>query len=199
MTTAQKDLKVKKPQDDNQAPAKADTGSLVKEQEPVISFEDEAKIVAEIQDRSESLDREAIERVRAEIPETKQAMPEPELAPDLEDAGVVNPQKEADQVIAKGASLNLPISEDEYKQGLQIKFKGKTFDKSFVGVSSFIAFSMWVGRLIKMAHKHAMKIVFRKSSFATSSAEAMEVKKASADAQALADRSEDKGDTKNAD
>lgn len=162
MATAQKDLKTKKPQDDSQAQVPAGAGGLGKEQEPTVSFEDEAKIVAEIQDRSAAIDREAIERVRAEIPESKQAMPEPELAPDLEDAGVESPQKEADRVILQGASLNLPISEDEYEQGLKTKFGGKTFDKSFVGVSSFIALSMWVGRLIKMAHKHAMKVVFRK-------------------------------------
>lgn len=163
MVTAQDDLKAKKPQDDNQASsAPVSGGAAGKEAESTISYEDEAKIVAEIQDRSSSIDREAIDKVRAEIPETKQAMPEPELAPDLEDAGVVNPQRAADQVIAKGASLNLPISEEEYKKGLKVKFAGKTFDKSFVGVSSLIALSMWVGRLIKMAHKHTMRVVFRK-------------------------------------
>ena len=163
MATVQKDPKAKKQQDDDQVSIPVSSTPVGKEAEPVISsFADEAKIIAEIQDRSNAIDREAIEQVRAEIPETKQAMPEPELPADLQDAGVVNPQTEADKVVSQGATLNLPISDDEYQEGKKIKLEGKTIDKSIVGVSSFIALSMWIGRLIKMAHKHAMRVVFRK-------------------------------------
>lgn len=163
MVTAQKDPKTKKQQDDNQAnPVVISRGAAGKEAENPISFEDEAAIVAEIQDRSAAIDREALEKVREKIPDAKQAMPEVELAPEVEDAGVKSPQKEADNVVIRGSEVDLPISEAEYNQGKEIKVGGKSVDKSIVGVSSFIALTMWIGRLIKMAHKHAMRVVFRK-------------------------------------
>ncbi len=163
MVTVQKDPKTKKLQDDDQTnSAPVSGGGAGKETESAISFEDEAKIVAEIQDRSAAIDKEALERVREKIPEAKQSMPEIELAQELEAAGVKSPQKEADTVVVRGAELDLPISEEEYKKDLSFKVGGKTVDKSIVGVSSLIAFTMWIGRLIKMAHKHAMKVVFRK-------------------------------------
>lgn len=162
MATVQKDPKTKKQQDDNQAPAIVGSESPGKETEPSISFEDEAKIVAEIQDRSAAIDKEALESIREKIPEAKQAIPEVELAPDLEDAGVKSPQKEADKVVIRGSEIDLPISEEEYKKGLGIKVGGRSSDKSIVGVSSLIAFTLWIGRLIKIAHKHAMRVVFRR-------------------------------------
>lgn len=162
MATLQKDPQAKKVQDDDQIPAGVGGGGAGKESEPAISFEDEAKIVAEIGDRSSAIDREALDRVREQIPEAKQAMPEPELSPDVEDARVSNPQTDADNVVIKGATLNLPFSEGEYNKGLHIRIAGKIMDKTVVGVSSLVALSMWIGRLIKMAHKHAMKVVFRK-------------------------------------
>lgn len=159
MVTVQKDPKVKEIKGEEAAAVSG--GSPGKESEPGITFEDEAKIVAEIQDRSSALDKEKLDQVRAEIPETKHAFPEPEIPPELEDAGVINPQTEADRVISQGTSLNLPFSEEEYNKGLHVKIAGKIVDKAVVGVSSVVALSMWIGRLVKMAHKHAMKVVFR--------------------------------------
>lgn len=177
MATAQTDNKKK--QDDRAVqPVSAGGG---KESEKTLTFEEEKKLVVEIQDRSTELDRVELEKIRTHIPEIKQAVPEPEIPSEVVSSGVVSPQAEADKVISGGATLDLPISEDEYKKGRDSKFSSKVSDQDVVGVSSLIAMVMWVGRLIKMAHKHAMKVVFRRSSFATSSAKATEAKKATED------------------
>lgn len=177
MATAQTDDKKKK--DDNAVSPVSSGGG--KESEKTLTFEEEKKLVAEIQDRSTELDRVELEKIRTHIPEVKQAVPEPELPSEVASSGVVSPQAEADKVISAGATLDLPISEDEYKKGLNSKFSSKAADGDIVGVSSLVAMVMWVGRLIKMAHKHTMKVLFRKSSSATSSAKATEVKKATED------------------
>ena len=160
MVTVQADDKKKK--DDNALqPVSAGGG---KESEKTLTFEEEKKLVAEIQDRSSELDRAELEKIRTHIPEVKQAVPEPELPMEVANSGVISPQAEADKVISSGTELDLPISEDEYKKGLNSNFNSKVSDQDIVGVSSLIAMVMWVGRLIKMAHKHAMKVIFKKSS-----------------------------------
>lgn len=173
MATAQTDNK-KKQDDQTVQPVSAGGG---KESEKTLTFEEEKKLVTEIQDRSSELDRVELEKIRTHIPEAKQAVPEPELPSEVASSGVVSPQAEADKVISGGATLDLPISEDEYKKGLNSKFSSKVSDQDVIGVSSLIAMIMWVGRLIKMAHKHTMKVVFRRSF----SAETTEVKKATED------------------
>lgn len=166
MAAAQKTPKTKKSDDLKNQPQVSGT-SLTKEGEPLItSFEDEAKIIAEITSKSRELDNEAFQEtlneVRKHVPEVKERVSEPELAKEVKDAGVVNPQQEADQVVAKGPSLDLPLSEEEYAKGQSEKLGGKSVDKSIVGVSSLIALTMWVGRMIKLAHKHAMRVIFKK-------------------------------------
>lgn len=158
MATAQTDDKKKK--DDAVQPVSSGGG---KESGKTLTFEEEKKLVAEIQDRSTELDRVELEKIRTHIPEVKQAVPEPELPMEVANSGVISPQAEADKVVSGGTELDLPISEDEYKKGLNSKFNSKAADYDVVGVSSLIAMVMWVGRLIKMAHKHAMKIIFKKS------------------------------------
>lgn len=163
-----------------QAPA---TGSAkVKEQEPPppAGGEDD-KIIAEITSRAEAVDAEAIAKVREAIPDAAQAQSlQPQLPADVVDAGVVSPQIEADKVVADGATINLPVEETTYKKGLHARVAGVVKDKVVVGVTSLAALAMWVGRLIKMAHKHTMRVVFRSSS-ASSSAKATDDKKATED------------------
>lgn len=138
-------------------------GREVKEREAVVSREEEDKIMAEITTRAEVADRQMEAQVLESFPEARRPVPEPKMAPDVEDAGVVHPQTEAEKVVTRGPTLDLPISEQTYKQGLHLKIAGAVVNKAVVGVSSLAALAMWIGRLIKMAHKHTMKVVFRRA------------------------------------
>lgn len=137
------------------------SGSVVKEQEP--AREQEAEVLSEIKEASKEADNEALEKVRQEIGhDAKLAHEEVEIGPDLEDHGVKSPEKEARRVLEKGSTLKLPISEEEYKKGEQVKVGGKVIDKMVIGVSSLAALAIWIGRLIKMTHEKTLKVVFRK-------------------------------------
>lgn len=135
---------------------------LAKEQEPSAALGEEGKILAEIKTSAEALDREALGEVQKSVAEARQARPEPELPPDVADAGVISPQQAAEEVVTGGATLELPISEDRYKEGLHRRIAGRVTEKVVYGASSLAALAMWVGRLIKMAHKHTMRVIFRK-------------------------------------
>lgn len=145
------------------------TGSTkAKEQEPVSAVSaaaEEDQLMAEITSTSEAMDAAAIERLQKDAPDIKRSQPQPELKPDVEDAGVKIPEQEADNVIRQGSTLSLPVSEKAYKKGQQTKVSGKIEgapgQKIVVGVSSVAALAIWIGRLFKLAHMHAMKIVFR--------------------------------------
>ncbi|OGD93613.1 hypothetical protein A2697_04115 [Candidatus Curtissbacteria bacterium RIFCSPHIGHO2_01_FULL_41_44] len=131
-----------------------------KEQEPKASDED--KIMAEIKTTAEALDKELIGKVQESVKEIVQAKPEPEIPPDVEDVGVYGSQAAAEEVVKSGTTLDLPISGATYKRGLSAKLTGKVFDKVVVGASSLMVLAIWIGRLIKIAHKHTMRVVFRK-------------------------------------
>lgn len=134
----------------------------VKEHEPGGSRSDEDKLMAEIRAVSETDDQRHLESVQDLIKDAKRAEPEPQLPPDVEDAGVISPVIEAEKVISEGTTLELPIDEEAYKRGLHVKVAGAVVDKAVVGVSGLTALAMWVARLIKKAHKHTMRVVFRR-------------------------------------
>lgn len=140
-------------------------GTQVKEQEPARG-KTEDELMVEITTRADALDREHEAKVRELIAEVRRTVPEPAVPPDVEDAGVVSPQLAAEDVVKKGTILDLPVAESVYKKGLQTKLRGKVVgtvgNKLVVGVSSLVALAMWIGRLVKMAHGHAMKVIFRK-------------------------------------
>ena len=146
------------PPDDKMGAVKA------KEQEPTSqeTKAEEGKILSEVIRTSEAADEQAEKAIQSAISEARLARPEPKLAPDVADSGVKVPQEQADEVVRSGTTINLPISEDEYKKGLHQKVAGVVVNKVVVGTSSFFALATWIGRLIKMAHKHTMKVIFRK-------------------------------------
>lgn len=128
----------------------------LKEQEPKTSL-------GEIPSRTESVDNEAILALRESIKEVELATPDVKLPPDLEDAGVVSPQQAADDVISKGPTLDIALSEEEFKKGEKESVGGKSDKQKVVfGASSLVALAIWVKRAIKLAHKHTMRVVFRK-------------------------------------
>ena len=144
----------------------ATVSTKAKEQEPVGGSQaEEDKLMAEIVSTSEATDSEALAKLRKEAPDIKRSQPRPELKPDVEDAGVKVPEEEADKVVKSGSTLSLPVSEKDYQQGSATELGGKVVgtahDKDVVGVSGISALALWIGRLLKMAHKHTMRVIFR--------------------------------------
>lgn len=146
-------------QADQQQAQPVATGRVSKEQETVSN---EDKIMAEIRTTAEAYDKQKLGEVEALIKEAKRAQVEPQIPPDVEDAGVVSPQTEAEKVVQMGSTLELPVSEEAYNRGLHKKVVGAVVDKVVVGVSSLAALAMWIGRLLRIAHKHAMKVIWRR-------------------------------------
>ena len=151
----------KKPSDDKSIPVAPVSGP--KEQEVVNAPKD---VLADIQERSKEADEIAEKQVQEAIgEEARLAHPEPKIPPDVSDRGVESPEKKASEIAAKGGTIELPISASDYERGQQIKVKSKVTKKLEVyGVSSIIALAMYVGRVVKLAHHHAKKWAFRKSS-----------------------------------
>jgi len=131
-----------------------------KEQEPSNSPE---TLIKEIQEKSKQADLHAEKEVQKAIgKEAKLSQPEIEIPPDLEDHGVKSPEKEASKVVS---SVDLPMTEDKYESRKETKIKSHVSKKLEVfGVSSVVALAMLVGRMIKLAHHHAKKAVFSRSS-----------------------------------
>src|SRR3989344_7645137 len=131
-----------------------------KEQEPSCEKRDET--LGELIQQVESHDKEAAEKVSGEIEEARQSHPEIEIPPDVADAGVKSPSQEAQDVVKKGPTIEVPITEEEMNKGLHQKVTGKVVNKVGIGVSGLFALATWVARMVKVAHKHAMRVVFRK-------------------------------------
>ena len=123
--------------------------------------------LSQIKELSREADVAAEKEVRAAIgEEARLSQGEPEIGPDLEDHGVRSPDKEASEVLKKGSVIELPLTEEEYRQAQKAKIAARVDDKKNVlGVSSIVALAMWVGRILKKMHGHAMKpvkIIFKK-------------------------------------
>lgn len=137
-------------------------GSFPKEQEPAAAHQEEAKILSEIVKSSEAVDEQAEQELVKAISEVRLSTPEPNIPPDVADSGVKSANQEAKEVITKGTTITLPIEESEYKRGLHLKIKTAVVNKVVYGTSSLFALATWVGKIIKFAHKHAMRVVFRR-------------------------------------
>ena len=143
----------KKKQEDKPAPK-------AKEQEP--SGEKRDETLSELIQQVESHDKEAAEKVSGEIEEARQSLPEIEIPPDVADAGVKSPGQEAAEVVKKGPTIEVPMTEEEMNKGLHQKVAGKVVNRVVVGVSGLFALATWVARMVKLAHKHTIRVVFRK-------------------------------------
>ena len=131
-----------------------------KEQEP--AGEKTGEGLSELIKVVESHDKEAAEKVSGEIKEARQSVPEIDIPPDVADAGVKSPVQEAQDVVKKGPIFEVPITEEEMNKGLHQKVTGKVVNKVVVGVSGLFALATWVARMVKVAHKHTMRVVFKK-------------------------------------
>lgn len=124
---------------------------------------EEAKLLNEVVVESDKADTEAEKKVQEQIGEARLSKPKIEIPEEVAASGVKSRAKEASEVIVTGSTLVLPISEQDYEKGENVKVSGKTDkDKDVRGVSSIVVFAMFISRLIKMAHKHAKKVIFGK-------------------------------------
>lgn len=124
---------------------------------------EEEKLLKEVVETSRQADLEAEKKVTEAIGnEARLAKPEIKVPPDIAEHGVKSPQAEASEIAQKGSTIELPISEDQYMVGEKMQASGRNVKGTIVGVSSLIALATFVGRIVKLAHKHAKRIIFRK-------------------------------------
>ncbi len=150
------------PADDQKPPDAASTvGQAPKEKEPAESADQQ---IHEIQERSKEADKQAeIEVQEALGEEARLKEPQIEIPPDVADARVVSPEKEASEALQKDTTVELPVTKEEYEKGEHTKLSAKvTVKKEVFGIASIIGLTLFVGRLIKLVHHHAKKFVFRK-------------------------------------
>src|SRR3989344_5847714 len=87
---------------------------------------------------------------------------EPQIPADVRDAGVKSPEVEASEIIDKGGTIELPIDEKTYQEGQHAKITSKvTVKKEVYGVRSTIALALFVARLVKLAHHHTKRVIFK--------------------------------------
>lgn len=132
----------------------------VKEQE-IIST---AGPVSEILERDKVAEKKVEKEIKEVAGEEARLKDEEiEIPPDLAEAGVKSPEKEASELLEKDAAIELPISEKAYQEGQHAKLTSKvTVKREVWGVSGIVAMAIFIGRLIKKAHHHAKSIVFKK-------------------------------------
>ncbi len=124
---------------------------------------EEAKLLNEVIVESDKADDEAERKVQEQIGEARLSKPKVEISDEVAASGVRSRAKEASEVVVSGGNLVLPISQQDFEKGEKVKIFGKTDkDKDVMGVSSITVFAMFIARLIKMAHKHAKKVIFGK-------------------------------------
>ncbi len=135
-----------------------------KEQDAI--YREEGQLLNEVKEKYKEADLEAQKVVEQALGSEAKARAEVKIAPDLREAGVASHEENATDVIKKGSDLQIPISEDTFQAGRSVKLGGKRFiNRNIVGVSSLAALVIFVGRLVKVAHRHARRIIFRKSDF----------------------------------
>lgn len=122
----------------------------------------EEKLVSEIVQTSEEIDKRAEKQVQEDLAEAKLSQPAPSIPPDVADSGLVSPQSEAEEVVTKGSVVNIPIAESEFKRVSNLKIGGRVVDNIVLGISSIFGLVAWAGRMIKIAPKHAIKVLFKK-------------------------------------
>lgn len=145
---------IKKPVDSDRlakTPVKTNT-----EREPFVSKP------VEMVEYGREADREVAQKIQAEIKEARSAQPEPELPSDVAASGVRAPAEEASGVIANGPSIELPITEAQYNEGLSESVSGSVSNKVVFGPKSIVGLVLWIGRKIKLLHAKGKKIIFRK-------------------------------------
>ena len=147
--------------DEKQQAAVDSVSKSAREQEPIQAPE---SALVEIEERFKDADRKAEKEVKEVAGEEAGLRePEPQIPADVADAGVRSPEADATEIIEKGGTFDLPISEQVYEEGQHTKITAKVNVKREVfGVKSIVALALFVGRMIKRAHHQLKKVVFKK-------------------------------------
>jgi hypothetical protein len=125
----------------------------------------EAKLLGEIKEKSKELDLDAEKKISDAISgEVILRDKDIEIPPDLEAHGIKSPAAEASKVITHGSTLELPISEEQYKTDEKTKVDGVVSNNSILGVKSLAGLVIFIGRIIKLGHHRMKKVIFRKPS-----------------------------------
>ncbi len=122
----------------------------------------EEKLLKEVVERSHEADLDAEKKVQESISEARLSKGDINLPADVADSGVKSREKEASEIVQRGSDLVLPMNEEDYKSQEIVKIEGRTDrDQDVTGVLSVAGLVALIGRVIKAAHKHAKKVVFR--------------------------------------
>jgi len=112
----------------------------------------------------EALDEQALKAISGEIEGARLKEPTPKVGADIS-MHLKSPQEEADNVVKQGSTISVGVTQEEYEEGNKEKVEVKKDWTTLVywGPKSLVAAVIRAGRLIKIAHTHALKVVFRKS------------------------------------
>lgn len=131
-----------------------------KEQEAI--YREQSELLGEVKEKYREADLEAEKKVQEAIGSETEKKAENVIPPELAQHGVKHHEEYARDVLKHGGTLELPMTESAMQQGARTKISGKRFlNKSIVGVSSLAALAIYVGRIVKVAHRHARRVIFR--------------------------------------
>ncbi len=133
-----------------------------KEQDAI--YKEEGQLLDEVKEKYKEADLEAQKQVEQALGNETKVKAEAKISPDVREVGVTSHDEDASDVLKKGGTIKIPVSQDVFEKGQSTRLGGKRLiNRNIVGVSSLAALAIFVGRLLKMAHKHVRKVIFRKS------------------------------------
>lgn len=129
------------------------------ERKPILSSE---KIHPEITETDREAEVHAESKLNEALGQDARLKDKFTVPEDLKDV-LASPQDEASDVLKKGSTIVLPISQESYEAGKEVKDEGVVVDKSIVGTRSIVGLVMYATRTIKrLAHSTVKKVIFRK-------------------------------------
>ena len=148
-------------QADDKIPAASGISKEVELAAEKSQFEQEKQLIETIVKRSDEIDKHLQEKVQGDITEARLSRPEPEISEDLDEVGLKAPLNDANDLLKKGTTIEIPYDEEKIEQGLHTRIVGKMVNNAVIGVSSLAGLAMWALRIIKIAHKRALQVIFR--------------------------------------
>lgn len=149
--------------DDKKTKTSPPQGSSVHKEKELASDKFGVSNVKEHIKSREAFDEQALKAIEGEIEGARLKEPTPKVGADIS-MHLKSPQEEADNVIKQGSAISVGLTQEEYDEGQKEKVEVKKDWTTLVywGPKSLIAAVIRAGRLIKIAHSHTLKVVFRK-------------------------------------
>lgn len=131
-----------------------------KEQDVI--YKQQEKLLHEVQEKYKEADHEYAEQVKEAIGEAVRAKPDVVIPSDVADFGVKSRDQEASEVLKKDGTLEILTTKEKLDEDLKSGVGGKRLiNKTIVGAQSVLAWAIRLHRLVKAAHKHAKKVIFK--------------------------------------